>query len=808
VAITRLKGSQIFDGTITSSNINDALEKEFTKFRVTEGDANPNFLYSKIATSGSITLSVVGISGSTQLLAITGSGAPFVGGYGKDNNLITADGNGGLNSESNLNFDGTSLFVTGSTLIFDGALSIASGSGSSISSAYEENLRIDQFLQANSLTPRRAAYISTTVSGPAQSNANTYGLFVENFNKAAGGTGYGNFGISAYARHQTTASISNVWGFTGGANIRKPDDGTTAGNVSSLVGVYSSIGFTTATDFTGSVTNAYGFRYNNFGINASRTISNSYGMQILDVGGAGVTNAIGVDIESSTASGTKLGIRTQDPIVIGTTNVNSTEKLRVFGTSRFDDASSFILGLSGSLTQLADGTSYLIAGAGIAISSASNGSIIITNDGTIGDITSVNAGTGLSGGGTSGDVTLAINDSIVATVSGTQFKGNVGVTGSLGASTLTVLSGVLYHANGVIQQDSSFVWDSTNNRLGINVASPVRSLHIGTGPGIRQGTTDYLEWVQGNASTQRFVPGGSTTNIEFSSLNLLMSPSRTFGFQSAIGQTADIGFSRAASGIMNISGSAPGAIFRFNASSTPIFAGDLGMNVVSGRPNALIGGSVRELAHVSEIAPVTASYLVLNSDSTLPNERIFSVGTGIRGTDGGAGSNYVLEINDSIVATVSGTTFTGVTKHNVGLSGSLTRLVDGTSYIVAGSNTEITSASNGSITISNYAAGSDQQIQFNNNGNFAASTNLTFDSNNGRFSVTGSFGSMGDILPGEDVSYNLGSSERRWANLFTGDLHLKNDRGDWTIIEEEEYLTIRNNKTGVRYKFCMEKLEN
>jgi hypothetical protein len=51
------------------------------------------------------------------------------------------------------------------------------------------------------------------------------------------------------------------------------------------------------------------------------------------------------------------------------------------------------------------------------------------------------------------------------------------------------------------------------------------------------------------------------------------------------------------------------------------------------------------------------------------------------------------------VATVSGTTFTGATKHSAGLSGSLTNLTDGTSYLVAGSNVTITTGSNGAVTI-------------------------------------------------------------------------------------------------------------
>jgi hypothetical protein len=61
-----------------------------------------------------------------------------------------------------------------------------------------------------------------------------------------------------------------------------------------------------------------------------------------------------------------------------------------------------------------------------------------------------------------------------------------------------------------------------------------------------------------------------------------------------------------------------------------------------------------------------------------------------------------------------------------------------------------------------------------------------------------------DLLPSDDMLYNLGSPSNRWANVYTGDLHLRNDRGDWTVIEEDEYLSIRNNKTGKMFKFVLE----
>jgi len=62
------------------------------------------------------------------------------------------------------------------------------------------------------------------------------------------------------------------------------------------------------------------------------------------------------------------------------------------------------------------------------------------------------------------------------------------------------------------------------------------------------------------------------------------------------------------------------------------------------------------------------------------------------------------------------------------------------------------------------------------------------------------------ISPDTDNITDLGSASKRFANIYTGDLHLANERGDWTVIEENDYLTLRNNKTGKRFKLLMETL--
>lgn len=71
----------------------------------------------------------------------------------------------------------------------------------------------------------------------------------------------------------------------------------------------------------------------------------------------------------------------------------------------------------------------------------------------------------------------------------------------------------------------------------------------------------------------------------------------------------------------------------------------------------------------------------------------------------------------------------------------------------------------------------------------------------------GSIVISGSLQPGLDNTVDLGGASNRFANIYTGDLHLKNDRGDWTMIEEATYMSLRNNATGKLYKLLMEEIE-
>lgn len=73
----------------------------------------------------------------------------------------------------------------------------------------------------------------------------------------------------------------------------------------------------------------------------------------------------------------------------------------------------------------------------------------------------------------------------------------------------------------------------------------------------------------------------------------------------------------------------------------------------------------------------------------------------------------------------------------------------------------------------------------------------------------------GSVLPTVDNSYNLGSSSFRFANVYTGDVHLSNEGssndvdgtwGSYTMQEGEDSLFIINRRTGKKYKFVLEEV--
>jgi len=414
-----------------------------------------------------------------------------------------------------------------------------------------------------------------------------------------------------------------------------------------------------------------------------------------------------------------------------TLSINDSVVATISG-STFTGAASFDQGLSGSLTRLVDGTSYLAAGTGVTIASASNGQVIISAP-DIGDITSVTAGTGLTGGGTSGDVTLDIDDSVVATVSGTTFTGDVSVpnlyspgvvTASLGLSgSLTQLTdGSSYIVGG----NSITVASASNGAVTISATG----IDVAALQNVNSRPSGNAQTMTATIPIDNTIPQNTEgTQIMSASITPLNPDSKLLVSVNVICE-------------VNTNNTAQVALFRdstADAIATTFMANDAGSNSVitlthvadsvaaaltefkvrigpsggtltfqGNAGSSFYGGTLASNINVTEIldggvqtgADRNASYLVLSATSSLSNERVITPGTGLSAVDAGANAAYTLSINDSVVATISGSTFTGPVLFNQGLSGSLTRLVDGTSYLIAGAGVTLASASNGAVTIS------------------------------------------------------------------------------------------------------------
>jgi len=100
---TQIRGEQILDGSIKSADIDDSLELEFAKVRVSSEDSAPGWLSSKITPGANVSVTVIGVSGSDQSVQISATGgiASPAGAEGE----LQFNGSGSLSASSNLFYD-------------------------------------------------------------------------------------------------------------------------------------------------------------------------------------------------------------------------------------------------------------------------------------------------------------------------------------------------------------------------------------------------------------------------------------------------------------------------------------------------------------------------------------------------------------------------------------------------------------------------------------------------------------------------------------------------------------------------------
>lgn len=141
---------------------------------------------------------------------------------------------------------------------------------------------------------------------------------------------------------------------------------------------------------------------------------------------------------------------------------SSADSIQVTGSLSVQNAAVFQGGLSGSLTQLADGTSYIIAGAGITVTSASNGAITINATQFVESQPELYYDAVADTAATSGS--LAVTGSITLATAGTGYRklvvGGLDIGPITGAmATVGVAPGIM---SGSILSASQGVWDGTN----------------------------------------------------------------------------------------------------------------------------------------------------------------------------------------------------------------------------------------------------------------------------------------------------------------------------------------------------------
>ena len=307
------------------------------------------------------------------------------------------------------------------------------------------------------------------------------------------------------------------------------------------------------------------------------------------------------------------------------------------------------------------------------------------------------AGSAFNGGANS---TIALDTSIIPTLAASNtFSGKntfgVSTTAGLTGSIQEVSSGVPYLLAGT----NVTITTASNGQITIQ-SSLGAGGNLTAGAGIKTFSYDGT--------------GAATVALDATSLSVDSSPSRGDYIitadstsqdqfkKSTIGEVADVvdrpSIMNAGQGItISFAGNSNPATIAARVDGTTIgFDGSNNLSTIT------IGGSAG-----GGNSDKSAEYLVLSATGSLDNERVFTYGLGITGSDGGAGNALTVGVRNDIVATLTGSIFSGDVIASLGLSGSLQMLSDGsTPYIIGTGSISVTTASSGQLVISSSGGGS------------------------------------------------------------------------------------------------------
>jgi len=285
-------------------------------------------------------------------------------------------------------------------------------------------------------------------------------------------------------------------------------------------------------------------------------------------------------------------------------------------------------------------------------------------------------------------------------------------------------------------------------------------------------------------STVTATPGGSNTHVQFNDGGSF-GGSATFTFDKTGGAmgagklSVNEALATALTSSTLVAGGA--TVNVFNATATTLNVGGAATSITMGdsttATTTVRGGTLVGNTTTQNLFNTTATTLNVGGAATTILVGASAVAMAVGGVNSPSSTITAATGSFGRVLASSTSTFTGQTTHNGGIS---TTTLGASGAATLSSTLSVTGAAtlNGDVDLGD-----------------AITDTITF---------TGRIDS--DVLPITDRLYNLGSAEKRWNNIFTGDLHLRNERGNWTVIEEETYLSIRNNNTGKMYKFVLEEV--
>ena len=373
---------------------------------------------------------------------------------------------------------------------------------------------------------------------------------------------------------------------------------------------------------------------------------------------------------------------------------------------------SFYNGLSGSLQNLTDGSSYLVAGQNVTIQSGSSGQITISsNSGSFtlaGDTgTQVIAGSDtltISGGSNIGTVGSATDTLTV------NLDNNISIVGLTASNGVLLSSGVpstttnkLYNSSGTL------TWNGTAIGAGLMTSFKVTGSHdvsseitISEGNTLEISGSGAVSIITGpvDAITASLVLDGTT--LQQSSSGLKVNPDLRLNSLTVDGTVTTIGtenllvkdrFILLASGTTQASG------------EPPVQGGIIIASGALGTSQSLIFGASGSMWHTTQGDVQNGAITSLPPVAGSPSPYV-PLGTSEIRLSGSNNKKLTTNGTDVILTSAGNLQFTGSTNFkdnalfNAGLSGSLQNLSNGTSYLAEGTGIQIATGSSGQITIS------------------------------------------------------------------------------------------------------------